>query len=491
MPDYTPANQKPMKCSRNQSLPPLNEARGPAQKRRKTSFEFLLSGLLLAAPCLQEAHASDPYAKAVVFSRILQGNAGNTQTNVANALGAPDNVSVSLGGPGASIILDMGADTPITNGPGADLEIRELGAAFGGVDESYRVLVSNSTETNTFLLAGEGRALSLIDISPSALTSARYVWIQDLATETLNTTVPGSDIDAVRGLHFGGGTDEVRPPADVAVRLTGQGAWLSWTPSATPNVTSYAIRRSLDGISFGSAADATVSPQETAWHDQTLPLVGTFYYAVSAVSNTLESSLVVVSVPSSRIDLFTNSIVHLGDDTVSAWADPSPQRDLTVNFTLPAFAEGPDAELFMDVWDVDNTGNAILLNGGKIGSVPAQGAESWQPKTLTFAAGALQAGLNTLVLSARNSSGGTTGALDDFQVRNISLVLYGAQPSINLFTSTRFTTITAGETNVTLRWVVQQTPSLAPITWETVSGPIEWKGTISPTNGFFRLQDAP
>jgi hypothetical protein len=457
----------------------------------KTHFEILLSGLFITAPCFHEARAADPYAKAVVFSHILPGNVGNTATNVANALGAPDNVSVSLGGPGASIMLDMGAETPIIEGLGADVEIREIGTAYGGVDESYRVLVSNSTDTNTFVLAGQGRALSLLDISPSGLASARYVWIQDLATETLNTTVPGSDIDAVRGLHFTGGTGGLEPPTYAVVRLTGQGAWLSWNPSPTTNVTGYTVRRSLDGVSFGSAADATLSPQETAWHDQDLPLVGTFYYAVGAISNSLESSLVVVSVPSSKLDIMTNGTVHLGDDTVPAWTDPSPQRDLQLSFVLPGFAEGPQAELLMDVWDVDNTGNAVLVNGSKIGNMPGQAAESWLPKTLPFAAGALQAGLNTLVISARNSSGGTTGALDDFQVRNISLVVYGAQSSINLLTSTRFTAITAGETNVTLRWVVQQTPSLSPVNWETASSPIEWTGRISPTNGFFRLQDAP
>ena len=103
-------------------------------------------------------------------TQILPANVGNTQTNVANALGEADNVAVSLGGPGASIMLEMGAETPITDGLGADVEIREIGAVYGGVDESYRVRVSNSTDTNTFVLVGQGRALSLLDISPSGLT---------------------------------------------------------------------------------------------------------------------------------------------------------------------------------------------------------------------------------------------------------------------------------------------------------------------------------
>jgi hypothetical protein len=433
--------------------------------------------------------AADPYAKAVVYADILNGNVGNTQTNPASALGPPDQVSVSLGGPGASLIVDMGADTPVVDGPGPDLEVRELGAAYGGSDESYNVLVSNSTDTNTFVFVGQGRALSLLDIHATGLASARYVWLQDLATETLNTPVPGSDIDSLRALYYSGSTNDVAPPTAVGVRLTGQGAWLHWTASTATNLTGYAVRRSLDGVSFGSTPDATLSEQETAWHDLSLPVVGNVYYAVSALAGSVESALVVVAVPATQLALLTNGVVHLGDDTVVAWEDPSPERTFELTFTLPTFAEGPQAELVLDVFDVDNTGNAIIVNGAKVGTLPTQGAESWAATNVRFAAGALQPGLNTLMFSARNSSGGTTGSLDDFQIRNVELHLYGTQDFIDLITSTRFTQVVAGETNVTLRWVVQQTPSLHPVAWETVSDPIEWTGVLTPTNGFFRLQE--
>ncbi len=86
-------------------------------------------------------------------------------------------------------------------------------------------------------------------------------------------------------------------------------------------------------------------------------------------------------------------------------------------------------------------------------------------------------------------SGVTTGSLDDVQVRNAQLHLYGTPTDIDLLTSTRFTQVVAGETNATLRWAVQQTPSLDPVAWETVSDPIEWPGILTPTNGFFRLQE--
>jgi hypothetical protein len=464
----------------------------PLAGRLRTTCAAMLLGVLTLCLSAPRASAADPYAKAVVFARILNGNVGNSYTSVANALGAPDANYLSLGGPGASIILDMGADTPVVDGPGLDLEVREIGAAFGGTDESYRVLVSNSTDTNTFVFVGVGRALSLIDIHPSGLASARYVWLQDIATETLNSTSPGSDIDSLRTLYYSGGGD-VAPPSNVQVRLIGQGAWVSWTPSTATNVTSYAIRRSLDGVAFGSSADFTVSAQETALYDPSLLAVSNYFYAVCALVGSMESTLVVADVPGSSLNLslLTNQTVHLGDDTIAYWVDPSPQHDLTLTFSLPTLAEGPEAELALEVFDVSYSGNAILVNGAKVASLPTQTAtESWGAKTQRLPAGALQPGLNTLVLSARNSSGGITGSLDDFQVRNVWLRLL-SQTNLNLITSTRFTQIAAGQTNVTLRWVVDQTPSLAPVNWQTVSSPIEWTGTLTPTNGFFRLRDTP
>ena len=458
--------------------------------RSSTVSVVILLVLGAFAPC-PPLLAADPYAKAVVWANILNGNVGNSNPNPTNALGAPDGISVSMGGPGASLIVDMGADTPVLDGPGPDLQVLERGAAYGGADESYHVLISNSTDTNSFVFVGQGRALSLLDIHATGLPSARYVWLQDLATETLNTTVPGSDIDSLRVLYYSGSSNDVVPPSAVSVRLTGQGAWLSWTASSATNITGYAIRRSLDGVAFGSSADATLSAQETAWHDLNLPVVSNYFYAVSTLAGSEESVPVIVAVPATQVALLTNQTVHLGDDTVIGWEVPTPQRNFQIAFTLPAFAEGPQAELALDVFDVDNSSNAILINGGAVGTVPTQTAESWAGKSLRFAAGALQPGLNTLVLSARNGSGGTTGSLDDFQVRNVWLHLYGVQTSINLITGARFTRIDASETNVTLRWVVEQTPSLAPVNWHVVSDPIGWTGMVTPTNGYFRLRAAP
>lgn len=435
--------------------------------------------------------AADPSAKAVVSSVILNGNVGNQHTDPTRALGPSDETYVSMGGPGASLILDMGAGTPVMDRPGPDLEVREIGAAFGGVDESYRVLVSNSTDTNTFVLAGVGRALSLIDIAPSGLASARYVWLQDLATETLNSQTPGSDIDSLRSLHYSGGDGTIPPPGGLALRPTGQGAWLSWTPSSATNITGYAIRRSLDGVSFASTADARLSSDETAWHDTDLPAMGRVTYAVSALTASGESELRLVTLEVSEIALSDATPVHLGNDTVAGWEDPVPDRDWTVNFTLPGGGPGPEAELVFEAFDVDHANSPVLINGGRVADLPTQSAENWAARSIRFPAGALQPGINQLRLVARTSTGAVTGELDDFQVRNLRLRTYGVQDGIGLLTSTRFTRVDAGATTVTLRWVVEQTPTLSPPVWETVSGPIEWRGAITATNGFYRLRDLP
>jgi hypothetical protein len=191
------------------------------------------------------------------------------------------------------------------------------------------------------------------------------------------------------------------------------------------------------------------------------------------------------------LPLLTNSAVHLGDNTVPDWEVPDAQNTFELPFHLPAGASGPNAELTFDVWNVNNSGNAILVNGGKIGNFPVQSASTWIPQSVRFPAGALQPGENILTLTARNSSGGTAGELDDLQVRNITLKFYEPQSKGAIITSTRITQISPGQTTVTLRWVVEQTPSLAPMTWETVSDPIEWTGSITSSNGFYRLGEQP
>jgi hypothetical protein len=409
-----------------------------------------------------------PYAEAVVDSYILTGNIGNSQTNVLEALGAPDEQEVSLGGPGGWIMLDMGADDPIVNGPGADLQVREIGAAFGGQDESYEVYISETTNLVDFVLVGIGRAISLLDIQDSGLSAARYVRIVDLATETLNTTVPGSDIDSITALQSEG---LPQGGTNLQARLTGQGILLSWQQSGGNTADAFNIRRSLDGVSYSSTPLAQLVSGETAYHDVNITGVMDLWYAVSSVSGSVESAASVVQVPTYSIQVTdSNSAIHLGDDVVLDWDVPDPDNDIVYQLVLPRDPQGPEVQLTMDLFDVDQTSGYLFINGAKVGSVPSQSSEAWVEKSMVFAAGLLQGGTNTLSFHARDSSGGSTGSMDDYMVRKISLQLFGD-----------------GDL-VALPWSAAHSPTLNPPEWEIISEPILWKENATNSTGFFRLQ---
>ncbi|MDF7808932.1 hypothetical protein P4E94_15910 [Pontiellaceae bacterium B12219] len=429
-------------------------------------FTRLIFLFVVAVSCVPTGEAS-PYAEAVIDSYILTGNVGNSQTNVFEALGAPDEQEVSLGGPGGWIMLDMGPDDLIVNGPGADLQIREIGAAFGGQDESYEVYISETTNLVDFVFAGTGRAISLFDIQDSGLSSARYVRIVDLATETLHTTVPGSDIDSVTSLQSSGlpagGTN-------LQARLTGQGIFLQWQQSGGDNADAFNIRRSLDGVSYSSTPLATLVSGETAYHDVNVPGVTDLWYAVSSVSGSVESAASVVQVPTySMLVSDSSSVIHLGDN-VTDWEVGDPDNDVVYQLVLARDPQGPEAKLTMDLFDVDQTTGYLFVNGAKVGSLLSQPSEAWVEKSMVFDAGVLRGGTNTVSFHARDSSGGTTGSLDDYMVRNVSLQLFGTGKL------------------VALPWSAAYSPTLNPPEWEIISEPILWKENATNSTGFFRLQ---
>ena len=419
---------------------------------------------------MQLTGVASPYASTVVDSRILPGHVGNSHTNVLEALGAPNSDAthwryVSLGGPGAWITLDMGEQTPIVDGPGPDVEVREIGTGFGGVDEGFVLWISNSPESNSFVRVGTGIAISLFDISGSGLTTARYVRLVDVATESLDTETPGSDIDSVTSLHS---ANVPLAPENLAADFTGQGILLSWSQTASDEA--YLVRRSFSGISFPSLPDATLLSPEHAYHD-TAPLdVADLWYSITAVRGGTESAQAVVHLPSYCLTVDASGPFHLGDDTVPGWEPASPTNGIALSFALANDPQGPFGKLVMDVFNVDYAQSPILVNGAKVGQVPLSTPSSWVTQAVSFAVGPVHRGTNMIQVFARDSVGSTSGGLDDFMIRNIRLALYG---------DTNF---------VTLPWVVGHTPTLTPPTWMQISEPIRW--TDVPTNraGFFRLQ---
>lgn len=434
---------------------------------------------------------TNTYAKAVVASQVLLGNVGNKDTDPTAALGAPDGRFLAMGGPGATLILDMGADTPIIDQPGPDIEIREIGAAYGNgsSDESHRVFVSNSPEPESFIEIGTGRAISLLDIHASGLASARYIRLVDIATESLDSDTPGSDIDSVCALHYeGAGVPMVQ---SARVIPTGQGLLLRWDASSATNLTEYNIRRSSDGVTFDSSANVSLSALETAWLDTSVTRVTNIWYAISAKTSAGESSFVVVSASTSALAQGPSSPAHLGDDPVATWETPACTNFLQIDFDLDAAPAGHLAELEMDVFNVDYASSPILLNGALLGTVPTQSAEAWQTRRISFAPAHLLAGHNTLRFYARDSAGGTTSGLDDFMIRNLKLNLFNA-PGATPSAQARITSIHKNsDGTVSLQWVVEQSPAVQPAQWQPASDPISgtnWTGQATGAARYYRLR---
>lgn len=113
------------------------------------------------------------------------------------ALGPADGRSVSLGKKGGFppkggyIVLDMGANSPIRDRPGADFKVIEGDSS----PESYSVYISQHW-LGPWALVGSGTGTTEFDISATGLTEARYLKIQDDGDGLANATA-GFDLDAV------------------------------------------------------------------------------------------------------------------------------------------------------------------------------------------------------------------------------------------------------------------------------------------------------
>lgn len=390
------------------------------------------TGLALCLGISGQAEAS-PYAKVVSASQILNGSAGNTNnyTDTTKALGAPDSAFVSLGGPGGYVLLDMGA-SPIVDGSGPDIEVREMGTATGGVDEEYRVLISNSTDLSSFVQVSIGSAVSLLDIAGTGLSSARYVLLEDLSTKTNTAVSPGSDIDSVTSLHAA--PSSLTPVTGLSASSTSNGVRLAWTPVTGTGVANYLVRWSPDGVRFDSNANDTRETFESAW----LHVLGqpTFFpraYAVSVKYTSGESPLQVVSVPHTTTDLALSApahgpenipTLHLGDNSTLTgdWAPlASPGSAHTLTFTLAEAPRGPVVRLNLELYDVSNSSNRIIINGHspRTLSLPVQSTTTWKAMSLVLESGLFKQGLNSIEFRSSGSN------LDDFQIRAVSLTQLG------------------------------------------------------------------
>jgi len=129
-----------------------------------------------------------------------QNNAYNNRTNPSWALGAPDSLPCSLGS-GGFIVLDMGEDHEITNGPGDDFTVVEALHEHDPNYENYRVYTG--TAYTQGILIGDGFGTTSFDLDVAGINSARFLKIVDASGASPNLPLAGMDLDAVIALNTG------------------------------------------------------------------------------------------------------------------------------------------------------------------------------------------------------------------------------------------------------------------------------------------------
>ncbi len=111
-----------------------------------------------------------------------------------NGSGVTLPLTIPVGGPITSLIVDMGSGNEIVDGTGKDFTVY-------GMNGTYSVGVSNTPFVDDFKSLGTGTGETEFDIAGTGLTCVRYV---SLAVTTGSVT-----IDAVKSLHFF--VDQVHP----------------------------------------------------------------------------------------------------------------------------------------------------------------------------------------------------------------------------------------------------------------------------------------
>ncbi|ASP39069.1 hypothetical protein CHH28_10430 [Bacterioplanes sanyensis] len=360
-------------------------------------------------------------AVSVADSLILDGNVGNENSSLEHVLGPTDKTSLSLGGPGAYVTVKMAS--PIGDQPGLDFTVNEVGDAQGGQDESYRVLVSDSGENGSFVEIGIGRAVSVFDISSSGYDQINYVKLIDLATETLETKVPGSDINSIVALNTNDGTGAA--VRDLSAEIRSSSVVLNWTPADDTRLASYAIRVGRGGTSFdyrtaytaSEFANGAMIPLDTSNSPQPLSFMVTPVYADGTEGSAAitKLDLLVRSIP------LISSPLHIGDGNFSSWDDPQSDRRSGASFQLDKAPVGGYAELSLELYDTDFEFNRVLVNGIDAVVLPLQADKSFVSLSVKFPAELLVQGNNILEFVAADQFGSDTGNLDDYQVNNVTL----------------------------------------------------------------------
>jgi len=127
-------------------------------------------------------------------------NAHNNVTAPGDALGAPDGKACSLGRAGF-LVLDMGSESALVDGPGDDFVITEALVPGDEVLENYTVFVGDAYTQGT--LVGAGFGTTAFDLASAGVSSARYIKIVSAAEQSANAPLSGLELDSLSVL--GGG----------------------------------------------------------------------------------------------------------------------------------------------------------------------------------------------------------------------------------------------------------------------------------------------
>jgi hypothetical protein len=121
---------------------------------------------------------------------------------------------------------------------------------------------------------------------------------------------------------------------------------------------------------------------------------------------------------------------HVGDDEDAFGTAPFKGQDFESDrFSCPNVKSSERAVVFFQTRDVDYATNVIQINGRDLfGGIPVSStgdAESpfWNGNVALVERNVLLESGNVLRLGARNSSGGTSGNVDDFLIDNV-VILY-------------------------------------------------------------------
>jgi hypothetical protein len=373
--------------------------------------------MALAFSCISLGSQALNNASAVLNSNILEGTAGNIQTNVLAVTGPTDSSALSLGGTGGWIVVEL--ETSIVDGVGADLEVREIGA----VEEKYLVSVSETNEAGSYIQLGEGIANSQFDVSGLGLPSIKYVRIDDLSTQTLDTEYPGSDIDSISVLNSSsGGSSDVM---NLVAELRNTGIIITWDPITDESITGYAVRSSTDGVTYFSAIDWNVSKFEHALRIDNISEVKENWYSVSPLYSDGTEGISSIASLNSIVDatLITSDIIHLGDGLINSWDEPESVVKASFSFELPYEVKGPIVKLELDVFNVHYE-NKIVINGYSEVTVPVSTPSEFSSKILILNSDTFKQGTNVIEFYALDSQGDTISNLDDYQITNIKLTYY-------------------------------------------------------------------